>query len=742
MRLSVGNFSKRKSLLIQNKAEESLTLHKQNSYQTCTNKVRVSLKSHIAAQEVADQFKLQSNVRHEIPEITVTTHEHELSPEHKTSSRASQLIKNPISSTKKGSNRDNSNSNFSGMSNKSLSPRKSLNSNSLTPKNVKTARLSPEIQNKFKKFKNYYPKQKSETPKGDQSILKDKSKLSYQNQSIETNVESLAEHSYGYASFLTIMSKIKEFIEITKQKSEFIQYNNREDSGKDLYSLNQSLHINQMCCQLDNIASMASSIKEKQASLCRQNAESDNLLNGVSSEKIFLEDYGMNFESEMRKKQYDSLFGSCKQTLSEVIVMMTKFIHEDSQQLIIHNNLNESKLMNDSQTHTQNKEVYKNVEILYDLSTQTGGVYQFGGVKSHRPSNGGQSNFLNISNGLDLEPYNNTPNFTARGEARQLERCDFQDSNKGFNIYKMEPDIINLKNSSESVDSASVCMSIKKRGDADISRTGKRKRVISCTGLSFKGNQSSDEEDFLRTNEEVTVNIPYDMHFEVNKNKDLFIRKFFTEAQIINKIIQTDYSFDTISCNNKEGCLLVLSDTEESNVFSKKKARSKSVLFQGYANNLDLAFKPKTTNLVFPHINDEAEDCVSQYIELNKNEGAKKKTRFKLPNKHQAKSRSSSKEIITELTAKKDSRDSVMNSNYGENAKFSKRNVRANLVSNSNRFKFFANKKTFGSSINTELSAAITSNQGELKRGRSFEKLTSREEGSSETKANGRCTIF
>lgn len=732
MRMGIENFSKRKSLVIQNKAKESLIFHKRNSFYTCTDKLETNCKSRITTEDVKEHLTPHLNTANILPEIIISTYE--ITPDHKRSSITKLLLKSPTGSANKQIKNHSIKVDYS---DKSLSQRKSMNSNSLTPKNEKYLRLSPQThRNDIKKLKfssrNNTKLEKAEVPKDNPILLKEKAKLSN-----DTSFESSTGDSFSFTSFAGVLSKIKEFIETSKEKSEWAQVTFMDDLRKDQISVDQSLYYNQICCQIDNIASMAYSIK--QASFSIQKTESENYLSGVSNEKAFLEHYDMSLESESRKRQYTSLFCSCKRTLGDVIELIAKLILVDIEKHSVDHKM--SVITNDLEG--QNKGEYNEIDIICNL-TQTC-VAKLEGKNTVKPCNCQAENLPITANTSDLVILNNTPNFHARNKAKEVEQQDFEGSQKECSNYNNQFELIQLKKSIESVNSTNDCFSLKKRGKSSLSKVEKQTKVASYPGLSFKGNQSSGEEDFLMTKEEVIVNIPYNMAFEVNKNKDLFIRNFHCEAEVINDILQTDYNYDTNSCSNKERNWVITSDLTKSSGLSKSKARSKSVLYQGFASSLIRTNNRKTNhNFIFPHLNNEADTEFANYHLEDANVSPKKRA-FKRLSKFQYSSNSrfsSTNKIMTEITEKKDSKDSVSNSIYdNENAKFSsKRNICANLVSHTDIFKFLS--KSIVTSNKPKVEAEGIPVQGELKSGRPFDKTQSTDILTSDSKAIGSCAIY
>lgn len=460
----------------------------------------------------------------------------------------------------------------------------------------------------------------------------------------------------NFLCFEEILSNIKKFVENATSKSDFIIYaSSLSNDVRDKFSLDQSLSLNEICCDINSIEEKATIIIEKLESRKGAYPEPQNyktslpcVVNLKNPSACLLDgNQQLRLESERRIQKYTSLFNSCKKTFSEVLMLMEKGASYQSTEKADNgdsqNNENQKKNLSacnmpkmqfssENFEFNENPNKPKGPSVKHSLKNGNDSVAlesdqtnKFKRNKKTKKIKSDRSNGIHteksqaftdnltrddnlaitlVSNGVNDN--NDTKGDSTNG-CLKLDKSQKLQTESNLSDYDSHVEDNLVKKSPRQQ------IYQKSNNFYDESKLGKIENKNKYLVMSHSRDGGSDDDDLLETNEEVTVNRPYERCFEVNKNKDLFIRAFMTQAKIINKtIMKTENSFDALSQGHRQvdtsnNISEIDSDhmeiSRESNMKPSKQLfsgakRSKSLLnIQGFASEKARKIEPKKLQL-------------------------------------------------------------------------------------------------------------------------------------------------
>lgn len=601
--------------------------------------------------------------------------------------------------------------------------------------------FSPAVQRKLPIFN-----------KCDSSItpLENKNRFQGLSQSVILNKPDEANQfmKFGFNSFSKILSQFKDLIIYANSASQYILTSKEgfEENQLDKFSLDQTINLNQICCYIDNLEHASLSLKDMISNLSITKTE--------STERLKMEstiDTDLKFESDKRIQKYVSLFSSCKTSVLDVMEILKK--NEGTQSpdtpikrvkftnpklLLSSDNVISIQLIPEDSPNIKGHEKMKTItdeddDCLTERACKSLAVN--GNSQKFQKSNTPKSNGINI-------------NITEGNSKKSIESCS-QEENDEVRKFTFESSrSFGQQNGSKKRKQKKAKDNSNESSQFDSSRTDKKNSahntnnqvsvIINITPINQKFSlkrgsfmnipslgtinkcQNSDEEELL-TNEEVTVNRPYNICFEVNKKKDLFIRSFFNQAKLISKNLKTDNSYDDASCCNKSQLgtkicdPVVVEQIQNLKNFSKNdlynSKRSKSVLniqeFSEHKKVEDIKKVSKVSNLKLVKLLTQE----SEGVKCKKPKVTPLKIPFESKKIESTSSDSENENEQATLNKRKSNKKNTLTSAQDslENIKFSQKHFKVNKISPSNRLKLF-DTKYLGSELKNKKFGANTAN--------------------------------
>ena len=337
---------------------------------------------------------------------------------------------------------------------------------------------------------------------------------------INPNIKKIHGNS---TEFVNAVLLIKDILFQTYSKSDFILYNNEINiENRDKYALDQTLTLNSICYDIDNLEKSISILKEK----IENQSEILSLDYSADKNKELL------MESNKRTNKYTSLFDSCKNYLTDIIEILD----------------NSTKTHNIAFSDNTSKRKHKpsvsltTLPYLKDKDSSREKKVKF----SHNKMNSSSNIDFKLSNEIELG-YNR---IEIKSQQSILEDDQENEKEKIFKeIGSKEQKENKLKFAIENI-------SIDESVNCDL----------------------SDEDSINLNNESIIVNKIFFRNVEVKINKDIFIRNFFEQANEINKTLVSKNSFDNIDNNEEEDdsyCSLKENEIEYDLLMNKNKMNSK-----------------------------------------------------------------------------------------------------------------------------------------------------------------------